>query len=273
MRPGRSCRGAIYCARIAPVGAQFIAPGSPPKAATLRRKIRESSMHGNVAAFGGDPGAMNVAPTGAISSLALSVPLAGLRFICPRASSRRVAQVRRMRTHRFPIRRHPRLPYFDYGTPGWYFVTICVARDEPLSLSAIDAEANVLLSREGQIIRDAIDSLPLRHPGAVVSRFAIMPDHVHLLLRLDPVDDGVRMSLSEIVRAFKASTSRAINAMRNQRGRVWQRGFYDRVVRSEREIEDIATYIEMNPIRWVAKYGAGCARGDRESRSREPPLR
>jgi REP element-mobilizing transposase RayT len=77
-----------------------------------------------------------------------------------------------------------------------------------------------------------------------------MPDHVHILLDLTEDNDA---SLSTIIRAFKAESARSMNLSSGRRGRVWQAGFHDRIVRSWREAEKLADYIRDNPRRWSAK--------------------
>ena len=89
-----------------------------------------------------------------------------------------------------PKRKQIRLPDYDYSSPGAYFVTICTANRRNI-LSAITVGAlheapavNVRLTKLGQIIRETIDFLPDRYPDLTVDNCVIMPNHVHLLLRI-----------------------------------------------------------------------------------------
>ena len=71
-----------------------------------------------------------------------------------------------------------------------------------------------------------------------------MPDHLHWLLQANS-----QRSLSASVCVVKSGAARQVNALRGTLGRVWQRGFYDRAVRREDDLVDIARYIVANPVR------------------------
>ena len=107
--------------------------------------------------------------------------------------------------------------------------------------------------------------------------FVVMPDHVHGVLWIaEPFDASVRAglkpaptqgpggggawgrvhSLSEVVRGFKTFSARRINEARGTPGAaVWQRGFYEHVVRGEADLDRIRFYIERNPARWAERHG------------------
>jgi REP element-mobilizing transposase RayT len=80
-----------------------------------------------------------------------------------------------------------------------------------------------------------------------------MPNHIHGLLTINApsVSGGTSASLIAVIAGFKAGVSRRVNALRNTLGRqVWQRSYYDRVVRDERELIAYQRYIADNPLRW-----------------------
>ena len=74
--------------------------------------------------------------------------------------------------------------------------------------------------------------------------YVVMPDHVHLLFQLRS-----RSSLSDCVATMKAHSSRLLKQKTACRGPVWQRGFYDRCIRSDEDILQIARYLVANPLR------------------------
>jgi len=74
--------------------------------------------------------------------------------------------------------------------------------------------------------------------------FIVMPDHLHWLLQL-----GASGRLSRIINEVKSRSARRINASRGTRGMLWQRGYYDRAIRSDEDLPSIARYIVGNPIR------------------------
>ncbi|MFU2330430.1 REP-associated tyrosine transposase [Pseudomonas sp. NFX98] len=73
--------------------------------------------------------------------------------------------------------------------------------------------------------------------------WVVMPDHLHWLLQLQ------RGSLAELVCRIKSRSSRSINLMRGEQGRLWQRGYYDRALRKDEDLKAAACYIIMNPLR------------------------
>lgn len=148
-------------------------------------------------------------------------------------------------------RRCPRLRGHDYSTPGVYFVTFCTAHRNP-RLSSIGG-GQAYLSQDGRCAVVAWRVLFRTLPEVRVLAATIMPDHVHMLLHLRS-DVSVRKSISEIVGAMKSTAAVAINRARATPGcRVWQRSFYDTVVRTRGELERIKQYIADNPGRWLAR--------------------
>lgn len=167
-------------------------------------------------------------------------------------------------------RRSIRLKGFDYSRQGAYFVTICTHERECL-LGAI-VEGAMVLSETGQIAQFVWDDLPNHVAGCVPSEFIVMPNHVHGIVLLvgagskpargagadvpektwaglEPAP--TRQTLSEIVRQFKTFSARRINAMRSTQGvPVWQRNYYEHVIRNEDDYHRIAEYITTNPARW-----------------------
>ena len=130
------------------------------------------------------------------------------------------------------------------------------------------------------IVRDCWLDLPNHYPHVLLDAFVVMPDYVHgIVVLLDTfgaglddaraglqhraglkpaptggnafVDVGVRHGLPEIVRALKTFSARRINATRGTPGAsVWQRGYYERIVRNERELDLTREYIASNPRNW-----------------------
>lgn len=74
--------------------------------------------------------------------------------------------------------------------------------------------------------------------------FMIMPDHLHWLMRL-----GKRSSLQAVVNAVKSESARNINRLHGDRGRLWQKGFYERAIRYDEDLPTVARYIIANPLR------------------------
>ena len=159
-------------------------------------------------------------------------------------------------------RRSIRLPDYDYRQPGGYFLTICTHERKMLFGEP----------RFAKITSETWADLPNHHSNVEIDQFVVMPNHVHgiLLLSDDRIHDSVGAqqaaplqapkvfrgtvsgSLGAIVRSYKSSVAREINVIRATPGApVWQRNYYEHVVRNERALHTIRQYIEDNPARWA----------------------
>ena len=101
-------------------------------------------------------------------------------------------------------------------------------------------------NRVGCIVRTTWDHLPTRFPGVELDAFVVMPNHIHGIIVL--TSGGP--TLGQIVGPFKSLSARAVNRELNRHGPVWQRGYYEHIVRSEDDLNRIRRYIETNPIFW-----------------------
>ena len=132
-----------------------------------------------------------------------------------------------------------RLATCDYRTPGEYFVTICTL-DRTCLFGEI-ANGEMQLSPEGRIAENAWRNLPAHFPHIALDAFVIMPNHIHAI----PVFDAEGPALGIVAGGFKAEVSRRLGL------RIWQRYYYDHVIRSKRELDQIRSYIAKNPVCWV----------------------
>lgn len=167
-------------------------------------------------------------------------------------------------------RRSIRIRGYDYADAGWFFITVCTYEREPF-LSLIEDNA-VNLTAFGHLTELCWQAIPRHFPGVDCDAFVIMPNHVHGIIEIGIGEDAVHRtptaegfgkpvvaSLSTIMRSFKSAASRDINDVRGTPGTpVWQRGFYERVIRNQQEFEKFRRYIESNPSRWSedAEYRA-----------------
>ncbi len=165
-----------------------------------------------------------------------------------------------------PSRRSFRLPGFDYSRPGAYFFTICVQNRKSL-FGRIDRE-RMELNPAGRMVEGFFYRLEERFPDLLCDSFVCMPNHVHgILIRKAVIQKSksltqvatapcVNLPLSDNLRWFKTMTTNAyIRGVRTRGwpafpGRLWQRNYWERIVRNERELTDIRRYIECNPAQW-----------------------
>lgn len=138
-------------------------------------------------------------------------------------------------TERFS-RKENRLRCFDYDSAGVYFVTICAAANKK-----IFRNDDGTLTETGKVIENAILSLSGFYDGVEVEKYVIMPNHIHLLISFSKEKN---VSLSRVINQFKGSVTKKIKTS------VWQKSFYDHIVRNEKDHERIWKYIDENPLRW-----------------------
>ena len=152
----------------------------------------------------------------------------------------------------YPVRKKNRLTGFDYSSPNAYFITICTRERQKLFWTAVGATngrpPDLPLSPCGQVVRSAIETIPQHYPAYVLEHYVIMPNHIHLLLRIQADESGrpmVAPTVSTVVAQMKGAVTKQVGI------NVWQKGFHDHVVRTEADYQDIWTYIDNNPIMWA----------------------
>ena len=153
-----------------------------------------------------------------------------------------------------PIRKPIRVENHDYSTPGAYFITVCTANRERIFWNSVGADIirpeNVPLSAVGRIAEQGILQMAEHYKNVVVDQYCIMPDHVHLILRIESDIDGRMVSaptVSTVVGSMKRWVSRQIGRP------IWQKSFYDHGIRNQQDYDEIWEYIENNPLKYALK--------------------
>lgn len=148
-------------------------------------------------------------------------------------------------------RRSIRLPHHDYSSPGTYFLTLCTHNRQPLfgTISNQTFQPNTI----GTIVQHHWLSLPRFHAHLSLDSWIIMPNHLHGLLNLGDFDQNqIRKPVSEIIRGFKTFSARQINRARQAtKIPVWQRDYYEHIVRNQDDLDRIRLYITQNPLNWL----------------------
>lgn len=160
-------------------------------------------------------------------------------------------------------RRSMRLSTHDYSANSTYFLTLCTYRRSHL-FGSIDYGV-VKLSVAGRIVRDMWIQTDKMRGGVVLDAFAIMPDHMHAIIAMPAAEErestGCLLrrapeSLGALIAGFKAScTSEARRLLQRPHLRLWQRNYYERVIRNARALANIRHYIAANPDRWHLSHG------------------
>ena len=140
---------------------------------------------------------------------------------------------------RFPKRKSPRIPGYDYATPNYYFITICTHEKNCIFWSGGK------LNTFGQIAFDAAMQISAHFPGNRVDSFVVMPNHIHMILVVEPGGTDATV----VVGQYKSQVSKEIHKIDPKR-KIWQTSFHDHGIRNYRQYQHIREYIETNPMRW-----------------------
>ena len=154
----------------------------------------------------------------------------------------------------YPKRKRIRIEDYDYSTPGAYFVTVCTANREIIFWNQVGADIirpqNVPLSAAGKNVEQAIRQIPNHYENVSVDKYCIMPDHIHLILRIESDINGRIISaptVSTVVGSMKRWVSRQIGRP------IWQKSFYDHGISNQQDYDEIWQYIENNPLKYALK--------------------
>ena len=160
-----------------------------------------------------------------------------------------------------PKRKSNRLKEYDYSQSGAYFVTICTKDSDDL-FGEIQ-NGTMIENEKGAIVHCCWEDLPRHYTNVALDVFVVMPNHVHGIIMILNNDDAVvgarhasplrgkRNNLGNIVGSFKSPTTAQNNRQRKTHGTtIWQRGYYDHIIRSEKSLNRIREYIDTNPQRW-----------------------
>ena len=144
-----------------------------------------------------------------------------------------------------PHRKYIRWNGYDYKTANHYFITV-VTHNRQNRLGLI-VNQQAVLSEVGNMVWDCIATLHQHFHDIEIEDAVIMPNHVHFIIT--NMGDAY---IPEVVRCFKAITSYQYHRIKriNDTKPLWQRNYYDRVIRDEREYMFVRNYIMMNPERW-----------------------
>ena len=161
-------------------------------------------------------------------------------------------------------RRSIRLLGYDYSQEGAYFITVCTHNRECLFGEIVDG--NVVLNDAGRNAQQCWQEIPSHFPQVVLDEFVIMPNHVHgIVLITDSVGakifsplqptssrpHGTSKTIGSMVRGFKIGVTKWMR-QHTPTLEVWQRNYYEHVIRDESELNRVREYIANNPVYWLS---------------------
>ena len=163
-----------------------------------------------------------------------------------------------------PNRKPNRICNYDYSQNGAYFVTVCTQNRKRILSDIVGDDAHIVPKPYGQIVEKYIRNAP------EIEKYVVMPDHIHMIIRLDNgsmwastptgIDCGQSVGadshirprynrIASIVRSIKVLTTKEIGKS------IFQRSYYDHVIRNPHDFDEVWEYIENNPRKWVMQNG------------------
>lgn len=155
-----------------------------------------------------------------------------------------------------PQRKMNRLKGYDYSQSGAYFVTVCTQdRQQIFETEDVGNGLCAVPCVQNQIVHKWIGETENKFRNIQFEKYVIMPDHLHFIIRITERHAG--RSLQDVMRFFKTMTTNEY--IRNVREgavlpfkqKLWQKSYYDHIIRSEQDYDEIWEYIENNPKRWM----------------------
>ena len=167
-------------------------------------------------------------------------------------------------------RKHNRLKGYDYSQNGYYFITICTVEKSKI-LCDISVGANCVrpelcspgtvfarncvrpelccpkttFSKIGKIVDENINILNNIYETVRVDKYVIMPNHIHLIVVIQNGRTQFAPTVSRIIKQFKGKITKQVGFC------IWQKSFYDHIIRDEKDYLRIWEYIENNPYKWT----------------------
>jgi putative transposase len=169
-------------------------------------------------------------------------------------------------------RKSIRLPDYDYSRNGAYFVTICSYKRNHIFGEINDGQ--LIYNEIGMIAKRCWHEIPDHFSDVVLLDSIIMPNHIHGIIVIQNDNDLKRIesnggatccaptkgpknkisegSLGAIIRSFKGAVTKIVNSKSlSIQTPLWQRGYYEHIIRNERELQKVSDYIVLNPLNWA----------------------
>ena len=145
-------------------------------------------------------------------------------------------------------RKANRLKDYDYSGNGAYFITVCTKDRKRILSEIVGDDAHIVPKPYGRVVEKYIENV------SGIEKYVIMPDHIHMIIRLENGSMWASTptnAIANIVRSLKTLTTKEIGEP------IFQRSYYDHVIRNQRDYDEIWEYIDNNPRKWsIEKQGS-----------------
>ncbi|HYE12383.1 MAG TPA: transposase [Patescibacteria group bacterium] len=167
-----------------------------------------------------------------------------------------------------PNRKDLRIKNYDYSQAGYYFVTICTEGKEHV-LGDVVANSNIVgdaahsvqqpsttqvkFTQIGHVVEQHLNNINAVYSNAKLDCYVVMPNHVHFIVIIEVASQqegsgqlkaAAPTSLPKIINSFKTITSKKYGKT------LWQRNYYEHIIRNDKELHEIRGYIVNNPAKW-----------------------
>ena len=154
-----------------------------------------------------------------------------------------------------PVRKETRLKNYDYSTPGSYFITICTHQKRSILSTVCRGDPcgrpRANLTSNGEIVVRCLQKTEALY-HIELTPYVIMPNHVHFICTLSPQRATARVAptVGRVVGALKSISANLCREAGLQ-SKLWQRSYYEHIIRNDTDYREIAEYIANNPARWA----------------------
>ena len=142
------------------------------------------------------------------------------------------------------VRKNPRLKDYDYTLGGYYFITICT-KDKIHYFGEI-SNNKMQFNNLGKLVYDNIENLEKIYKTIKIDKFIVMPNHIHMIII---IERETEVSIYRVIKQYKEWITKQIGKS------IWQKSYYDHIIRNEKDYFRIWQYIDENILKWsLDKY-------------------
>jgi REP element-mobilizing transposase RayT len=151
-----------------------------------------------------------------------------------------------------PRRKPNRIPDYDYSQYGYYFITVCSNNHKKIFGEIKDSR--MILNDYGVKVERILNDVVLKMGNMLLDNYVIMPNHVHLIIA---INQESKEGIFEVIRDFKSITTlKYIEGVKEGIYEpfdkfIWQRSYFDHVIRNEKSYLEVSEYINNNPLKWA----------------------
>ena len=139
-----------------------------------------------------------------------------------------------------PARKNIRLKYYNYAEQGMYFITLCTKNRLEL-LGKIKDENTIELTKEGKIAEHYLVEIENIFDNIIIDEYVVMPNHIHMIIQ---INNTFNIPLSRLIKQYKMCVSKKLGYS------IWQKLYYDHVIRTDKEYIIVKQYIQNNIRNW-----------------------